>query len=71
MINMETYDDDDCTDTETSSDDWTEDVQLPVATHMTEQEVAEQVYCAYRQAKRVWRRLIEKPARRVRRILKG
>ena len=61
---------DDGTDTDTSSDDGLEEIPVPDTTHLSERDAAEQIYMAYRRAKRVWRRFIGKPVRRFRRAIK-
>ena len=61
---------DDGTDTDTSSDDGLEEIPLPDTTQLSERDAAEQIYMAYRRAKRTWRRFTGKPVRRFRRAIK-
>ena len=58
------------TDTDTSSDSGTEEIDDPALQHMSQTEAAEHVYLQYRRAKRKWRRFTNKPVRRFRRVIK-
>jgi hypothetical protein len=67
----EQWDDvDDGADADTSSDSGNEELGDPSVANMTDAESSEQLFWAYRRAKRNWRRFTGKPVRRFRRILK-
>ena len=54
------------TDTETSSDDAEPDYSDPIFQGMTPTQIDEHLFWAYKTAKKVWRRHLQKPTRRVR-----
>ena len=55
------------TDTDTSSDDGAEALDLPDLSQMTREEATEHLYWQYRTAKKTWRRFAGKPVRKFRR----
>ena len=65
-----TADDSSGTDTDTSSDDGIEPLDITVDMNGTEHEVQERVYWQMRNAKRQWRRFSHKPLRKVRRLIR-
>jgi hypothetical protein len=61
-----TFDDADCSDTDTSLDDLTEPVADPGLSALPANQQGEAIYWAYKQAKKQWRRFSHKPPRKVR-----